>query len=57
MMFNLPARTFKSFMEAALEVGDSRLYGGIHYRLGNEAGTRNGQKIGAYISETVKTKR
>jgi hypothetical protein len=56
-MFNLPARTFKSFSEAALEVADSRMYGGIHYRLGNEAGTRNGQKIGAYISETVKTKR
>jgi len=57
VMFNLPPRTFKSFSEAALEVADSRLYGGIHYRLGNEAGTRNGQKIGEFVSKTLKTKR
>ncbi len=57
VMFDLPARSYKSFMDAAREVADSRMYGGIHYRLGNEAGTRNGQKVGEYVSTTLKTKK
>lgn len=55
--FNIPARTFKSFREAANEVGVSRLYGGIHYRRGNEAGLKCGQEVGQYVSDKIKTKK
>jgi hypothetical protein len=56
VMFDLPARTFSSFHEAAQEVAMSRMYGGIHYRRGNEAGTQNGREIGGYVFKTVQTK-
>lgn len=56
MEFGLPARSFKSFREAAQEVGISRMYGGIHYRRGNEAGLKVGQEIGQYICDKVKTR-
>ena len=55
--FGIPPRTFKSFEEAAAEVGLSRLYGGIHYRRGNEAGLKCGKEIGNYVLQTVKTKK
>lgn len=51
--FGLPARSFKSFDEAANEVGMSRLYGGIHYRTGNVAGLKNGREIGKYVCEKL----
>lgn len=43
------ARRFESFTEAADEAGMSRLYGGIHFRAGNEAG----RVLGACIAERV----
>lgn len=55
--FGLPTRSFKSFNEAADEVGMSRLYGGIHYRRGNVAGLKNGREIGAYVFDQLKTKK
>jgi len=55
--FGIPPRSFNSFNEAALEVALSRLYGGIHYRRGNEAGTKCGQEIGKYVLETLKTRK
>ncbi|HNG90343.1 MAG TPA: vanadium-dependent haloperoxidase, partial [Saprospiraceae bacterium] len=55
--FGIPVRTFKSFREAADEVGMSRLYGGIHYRQGNVAGLKSGAEIGAYVAQKLKTKR
>lgn len=57
MEFGIPSRTFNSFQEAANEVGMSRLYGGIHYRRGNEAGLKNGREIGQYVSDKVKTRK
>jgi PAP2 superfamily len=57
MEFNLPPRAFNSFGEAAREVGISRLYGGIHYRRGNEAGLKNGEQVGLYVAEQLKTRK
>ncbi len=57
MEFRIPPRAFKSFQEAANEVGMSRLYGGIHYRRGNEAGLKNGREVGQFVSDKVKTRK
>ena len=43
----LPVRSFASFAAAAEEAAMSRLYGGIHFRFGNEAGLAQGRTIGA----------
>ncbi len=55
--FGIPPRSFKSFNEAADEVGMSRLYGGIHYRQGNMAGLKNGRAIGKYVYDKLKLKK
>ncbi len=47
--YNLPVRSFNSFREAASEASISRVYGGIHYRSGCEAGNKQGKKLGAII--------
>ncbi|MFZ4542908.1 MAG: vanadium-dependent haloperoxidase [Saprospiraceae bacterium] len=39
-------RKFNSFTDFAQEAAVSRLYGGIHYPMGNEMGFSSGQKIG-----------
>jgi membrane-associated phospholipid phosphatase len=52
----LPTRKFSSFRAAAAEAAMSRLYGGIHYRRGNDAGTKNGTKVGEYVVEKVRTR-
>ena len=46
----LAARSFPSFAAAATEAASSRLYGGIHYRFGNEAGLVQGACVGAYAA-------
>jgi PAP2 superfamily len=46
----LKPRRFKSFMDAAVEAGMSRLYGGIHYRAAIESGLAQGRCIGAYAT-------
>ncbi|MCC5964800.1 MAG: vanadium-dependent haloperoxidase [Natronohydrobacter sp.] len=46
----LPVRSFPSFWAAAEEAAMSRLYGGIHFRFGNEAGTEQGRCVGAYAA-------
>ena len=43
-------RPFASFAAFANEAAMSRLYGGIHYRSGNEVGLIEGQKIGRNVS-------
>lgn len=53
--FGIEPRTFKSFQQAADEVGVSRMYGGIHYRRGNEAGLKCGRLLGQYVFDKVKT--
>lgn len=48
---NGSARSFSSFTDLENEVAISRLYGGIHYRFGIEAGVLQGRKIGRIIAE------
>jgi hypothetical protein len=55
--FGIPPRSFNSFQEAASQVGLSRLYGGIHYRRGNEAGLKCGRQVGQFVFEQVKTRK
>ncbi len=45
----LPDRSYKSFNEYANEATLSRLYGGIHFREGNENGQKNGKDIAKNI--------
>jgi hypothetical protein len=42
-------RTFQSFMQAANEASISRVYGGIHYRTGVDAGAIQGREVGENI--------
>ena len=46
-------RHFGSFQEAAAEASISRVYGGIHYRSGVEAGAEQGKKLGELIIERI----
>lgn len=50
----LPVRSFPSFAAAAEEAAMSRLYGGIHFRFGNESGLAQGRAIGA-LAASLKT--
>lgn len=47
----LPVRSFPSFTAAAEEAAMSRMYGGIHFRFGNEAGLAQGRAIGALAAQ------
>jgi hypothetical protein len=42
-------RSFKSFNQAAQEASLSRVYGGIHYRSGVDAGALQGREIATYV--------
>lgn len=46
-------KQFKSFNEAAAECSISRVYGGIHYRSGTDAGAEQGKKVGELIVSKV----
>ncbi|HEU5218935.1 MAG TPA: vanadium-dependent haloperoxidase [Gemmatimonadales bacterium] len=46
-------RTFRSFTAAALEAGESRIYGGIHFESGNAAGKTVGACIGRKVAERL----
>jgi membrane-associated phospholipid phosphatase len=46
----LPVRSFPSFAAAAEEAAISRLYGGIHFRFGNEKGLEQGRSVGAHAA-------
>jgi hypothetical protein len=47
----LPPRSFTSFSHAAHEAAESRLYGGIHYRFGNQNGLDAGICIGTAAAQ------
>jgi hypothetical protein len=47
----LRPRNYDSFLEAAQEAAVSRLYGGIHYRMSNDEGMKNGKRIGKAVCE------
>jgi hypothetical protein len=48
-------RSFTSFDAMAQEIGDSRVYAGIHYRLSCERGLEQGRKIGQNINMLLKS--
>jgi len=41
-----PARTFNTFREFALDAGNSRFYGGIHYQPSIDTGLKEGRTVG-----------
>ena len=47
-------RSFNSFDELANEIGDSRVYGGIHYTYSCVAGKAQGQKVGQNINSKLR---
>jgi hypothetical protein len=53
--YGLPVRKFKSFIHASEEAAISRLYGGIHYRMAIDEGVNQGQKVGEFIVNNLKT--
>lgn len=57
MYINLPARTFNSFAEAALEASVSRFYGGIHFMAALDNGAQQGQEIGKFIRSHLQTRK
>jgi hypothetical protein len=57
MQFGIQARSFENFIAAADEAAMSRLYGGIHFRNGNEAGKILGTQVAASINEKLRTRK
>lgn len=55
--FGWAPRSFKSFKAAAEEASISRLYGGIHYRRGCDAGNQHGKLIGQAVIDRVKVRK
>ena len=53
----MPPRSYKSFDELAKEIGDSRVYAGIHYRYSCEKGCEQGKKIGQNIVQKLHFKK
>ena len=51
-----PVRRFGSFQEAADEAAESRLYGGIHFPMGNENGKTLGRCVGRMVLERLHTR-
>lgn len=47
--FGMPARSFKSFDEAATEASISRFYGGIHFKTALTKGLEQGKKLGKTV--------
>jgi hypothetical protein len=52
-LFEIPARTFPSFRDAAQEAAISRLYGGIHFRDAIENGQKQGAALGKWVVEKM----
>ena len=53
MAYGLPTRSYDSFMQAAEEAADSRIYGGIHYRMAAENGTTQGVDVGEWVVQNL----
>ena len=47
--FDLPVRSYDSFLAASQEAAVSRLYGGIHYRPAIDEGVAQGERVGNYV--------
>jgi hypothetical protein len=48
-----PARTFNTFREFALDAGNSRFYGGIHYQPSISAGLKEGTTVGDNVVNSL----
>ena len=57
MEYGMTARSFTSFLQASEEAAVSRMYGGIHYKPACENGKTQGQAIGSFIKEKIKTRK
>ncbi len=57
LAIGLPVRKFNSFNEAAFEVGESRIYGGIHFRAACDLGAEQGKAIGNHIVSKLRTRK
>ena len=53
----LPARYYYSFMHAAEDAGDSRVFAGLHYRFSIDAGSKLGTAVEKYMSEKIRFKK
>ncbi|MEL7531622.1 MAG: vanadium-dependent haloperoxidase [Bacteroidota bacterium] len=51
--FDLPVRSYDSFLAASQEAAVSRLYGGIHYRPAIDQGVAQGEKVGNYVIANI----
>lgn len=51
-----PVRRYRSFQEAADEAAMSRLYGGLHYPIGNESGKVLGRCVARVVLERLRTR-
>jgi membrane-associated phospholipid phosphatase len=49
-------RTFDSFLHAAEEAAQSRIYGGIHFPMGVEVGKDQGRQVGQLAVERLRTR-
>lgn len=47
--FGIAPRSFRSFREAAMEAGISRVYGGIHFKNSCIVGTEEGEQVGQLV--------
>lgn len=57
MAIGLPPRKFNSFNDAAAEVGESRIYGGIHFRQACDLGAEQGKAIGNHVISKLRTRK
>ena len=55
LAYGLPARYYNSFIHASEEAALSRFYGGIHYMMAIDEGVKQGNEIGDYITQNLKT--
>ena len=55
--FGMRPRSYASFYEMAKEAGDSKFYGGIHYKLSVDAGLQQGKKVAMNIANTLSNQR
>ena len=54
--YDLPVRSYPSFLVASEEAALSRLYGGIHYRPAIDYGVTQGEQVGRHVLATVSTR-
>jgi hypothetical protein len=55
--YGLPVRKYTSFNQAAQEASISRFYGGIHFRPALDNGFAQGEKVGNWVINKIKTRK